>query len=277
MNSTPSPKAIEPDDALVARADERLARVYAQLTSADEEIARVNEHISKLDDGAAHHPSAVLGRRPARRRSMLRGLIGLLLAACIFGAAFVSQSSYGDAAKQIIAGWAPQLLLTSSPPPENPGLAAQTSPSPVQLAGAEPVAAEPAAAQSTASSPTAPQDVAPAAAPIPPELAQLLQTMARDLANLEQGIEQLKASQEQMARENANAVEQLRAGQEQMTRLMAKPSEQKAAEPNPRPRTSTPPPPRPVAAPARKPSTTPPSTQARASPRAPTQLQPQAR
>ena len=55
-----------------------------------------------------------------------------------------------------------------------------------------------------------------------PELAQLLQTMARDLANLEQGIEQLKASQERMARENANAVEQLRAGQEQMTRLMAK-------------------------------------------------------
>ena len=36
MNSTPSPKAIEPDDALVARADERLAHVYAQIASADE-------------------------------------------------------------------------------------------------------------------------------------------------------------------------------------------------------------------------------------------------
>ena len=110
MNSTPSPKTIEPDDALVARADERLAHVYAQIASADEQIARFNEHISKLDDDAAHDPSAVVNRRPARRRSMLRGLIALLLAACIFGAAFVSQSSYGDAAKQIIAGWAPQRL-----------------------------------------------------------------------------------------------------------------------------------------------------------------------
>ena len=37
----------------------------------------------------------------------------------------------------------------------------------------------------------APQDAA-AAAPIPPELTELLQTMARDLANVQQGIEQLK-------------------------------------------------------------------------------------
>ena len=67
MNSTPSPKTIEPDDALVARADERLAHVYAQIASADEQIARFNEHISKLDDGAAHQPSAAVNRRPARR------------------------------------------------------------------------------------------------------------------------------------------------------------------------------------------------------------------
>ena len=38
-----------------------------------------------------------------RGGSALRGLIGLLLAACIFAAAFASQSCYGGAAKQIIA------------------------------------------------------------------------------------------------------------------------------------------------------------------------------
>jgi uncharacterized membrane protein YccC len=120
-----------------------------------------------------------------------------------------------------------------------------------------------------------------------PELAQLLQTMARDLANAQQGIEQLKASQEQAARENARAIEELKAGQEQMTRLMAKAtekasekvsepkvSEPKASGPNPRLRTATPAPPKPVAAPARKPPTHP-SPQARAVPRPPTQLQPQ--
>jgi hypothetical protein len=36
----------------------------------------------------------VPGRLPLRGGSALRGLIGLLLAACIFAAAFVSQSSY---------------------------------------------------------------------------------------------------------------------------------------------------------------------------------------
>jgi DNA-binding protein H-NS len=272
MNSTPSPKAIEPDDVLVARADQRLAHAYAQIARADEQIARVNEQISKLDQGAAPDPSAVLSRRPARRGSLLRGLIGLLLAAGIFLAAFFSQSPYGDAARLMIAGWTPQRLLTSPLPPE--GFGAQTSPSPVQLA-----AAEPAAAQSIAASPTAPQDVTPTAAPMAPELAQLLQTMARDLANAQQGIEQLKASQEQAARENARAIEELKAGQEQMTRLMAKAtekasekvSEPKASGPN---RTATPAPPKPVAAPARKPPTHP-SPQARAVPRPPTQLQPQ--
>ncbi len=118
MNSTPSPKAIEPDDVLVARADQRLAHAYAQIARADEQIARVNEQISKLDQGAAPDPSAVLSRRPARRGSLLRGLIGLLLAAGIFLAAFFSQSPYGDAARLMIAGWTPQRLLTSPLPPE---------------------------------------------------------------------------------------------------------------------------------------------------------------
>jgi hypothetical protein len=172
------------------------------------------------------------------------------LAACIFVAAFVSQSSYGDAAKLIVARWAPQLVLASSLLLEKRGLPAQRSPSTVQVAVAEPVLPPP-----TRSAQTAPQDVAPTAAPVSPELAQLLQTMARDLANVEQGIEQLKASQEQMASDNAKAV---KASQEQMMRLIAKASEQ-----NLRPKTSAPPP-RPTATPARKPAARLPSPQASA-------------
>ncbi|HYS87639.1 MAG TPA: hypothetical protein VEN78_21950, partial [Bradyrhizobium sp.] len=84
---------------------------------------------------------------------------------------------------------------------------------------------------------TAPEDVAPTAAAMSPELTQLLQSMARDLAALGQGIEQLKASQKQMARDNAKAAEQLKASQEQMARVIAKASEQ-----SPRPKISAPPP-----------------------------------
>jgi len=83
--------------------------------------------------------------------------------------------------------------------------------------------------------------------------------MARDLATLGQAIEQLKASQARMARDNANAAEQLKASQEQMARVIAKASEAKAFEARAyeqRPKISAPPP-RPTATPTRKPVPTP--------------------
>jgi hypothetical protein len=73
---------------------------------------------------------------------------------------------------------------------------------------------------------TTPQNVAPIAAPISAELAQRLQTMARDLANVAQGIGQLKTSQEQMVRDNAAVAEQLKAALSQMTRDNAAVAEQ---------------------------------------------------
>jgi hypothetical protein len=241
MKFTPNPKATEADDVLVPRGDERLAHAYEQIVRADKQLTPANEQLSKLEHDAALLPSAVPGRRPSRGRPALRGLIGLLLAACIFVAAFVSQSSYGDVAKPIIARWAPQLILTSSLP-EKPGIAAQPIPSAVQAAAAEPIPQQP-----TPSAQTAPQDIAATTAPLSPELAQLLQTMARDLANVKRGIEQLQTSQEQMTSDNAKAAEQLKVSQEQMTRLIAKASEQ-----NLRPKRSAPRE-RPIAAPTRKP------------------------
>src|SRR5258706_358164 len=198
MDTTLNPKQTDPRHVMVARADEELAHAYEQITHADEQIARAEEQLSKLERKAARHP----GNRPLFDRPVVRGLTGVLLAACIFITAFVSQSPYGDATKLFIARWAPQLILTSSLP-------------------------------------------------------------------MEKRIEQLKASQEQMAADNAKAVEQLKASQEQMTRLIAKASEQ-----NLRPKTSAPPP-RPIASPTRKPVPKLPSPQARAQPRAPTPLQPE--
>ena len=233
MNSTTAPKAIGPDDVVVARADERLVHAYDQIARADEQLARLNEQLARLESEAKHHPSAVVVHRPSRGGRALRGIIGLLLAAGIFAFAFVSQSSYGEAAKSTVARWAPQ-LMASSPWMEKPAEPAQPGPSGVQLAAATPVLP-----QSIPSAQTAAQDAAPAAAPTVAELAQLLQTMARDLANLEQGIVQLKANQEQTARDNAKATEELKASQEQMTRLIAKLSEHnKVSEQNLRPRTS---------------------------------------
>jgi hypothetical protein len=230
----------DPRHVLAARADEELTHAHEQITRAGEELARAEKQLSKLEH------DAVPGRRRLFDRPAVRGLTGLLLAACIGVAAIAWQSSYGDAAKEMIARWAPQRVVTSSTPLENPGLAAQPSPPAVQAAAANTAPPQPALLAQTV-----PEDVAPAAAPPSPELTQVLQSMARDLATLGQEIEQLKAGQEQMARDNANTAEQLKASREQMARVLAKASEQ-----NLRPKISAPPP-RPTATPTRRPPPTP--------------------
>jgi len=245
---------------LVARADERLAHAYAQIARADEELARFNEQISRMEKKPAIKLS-----QPSRGRPMLRGLLGLLLTAGICSAAF-AWHSYGETVRPMIAQWVPQLAAASSSPSEAPKLAADQSQPAVQLA-----AADSAVSQLPSPAQTASQDAA--AAPIAAEQTQLLQTMARDLASVQQEIEQLKASQVELARESARAAEQLKANQEQLARVIASTSEQ-----NLRPRTpaatasanASPP----IANAARKPVAAPAATQARVQARAPVQLQP---
>jgi len=259
MHSTSDPKQADPDgDVWVASVTEGLAKAVAR---GPEPLSRVQEPVSKLEHDAVRYSSdqqiPVNTFRPAvpRDRPARRGLIGLLLAACIFVAAFALQSSYGDAVRPIIARWAPQLVPTSSQLLKKKELSAQPSPPSVQAAAAEP------APQAH----TTQQDVGATAAQAPPEVAQLLQTMMRDLANVEQEIEQLKTSREEMARDNAKLAEQVKTSQEQIARLMAKANVQKPKPPAP--------PARPIATPTREPGQTLPSPQATARPQAPPRLQ----
>jgi hypothetical protein len=172
----PSPKQANPFDAMVARLEEANARAYEQFGGEDESVFS-SEH------DAARHSSDQQKRPAVPDHRSLRGkaLIGLLLvtSACVAG--FAWPSSYGDAAKLTIAQWANASLRQPAPPAQ-----------------------------------TTPQDVASAAVPMSPELAERLQTMDRDLANMQQQIEQLKTSQEQMVRGNTAVAEQLRASQEQL-------------------------------------------------------------
>jgi hypothetical protein len=255
MNSTPTPEAIGPHNALIALADEQLAHAYEQIALADGELAHVSEQLAKMERDAARPPSA--GLRP--RRAALRALVGLPLAACIVVAALVLQSSYGGGAKPVVARWAPQLVSTPSSPPENAPLPAQPAPSIVQAAAAE--AAPP---QATPVAQTAPQNAAPTATAALPDHAQLLQTMARDLANVERNIEQLKANQQQIASDNSKAIkaiEELKASQEEIKRVLARVSEQNLPKTSPPPTQPTPT--------LRKPERTLQSPYARARPRTP--------
>jgi hypothetical protein len=242
MNSTP--KAPEPQDAVVARADERLAHAYQQIARADEELARVSEQVAKMEREDAHPRSAEPAPQPARSaepvpqspdpaksapqsppgRPARRAVVGLLLAAGIFAAALVLQSSYGGGARMAVARWAPQLVSTPSLPPENPPLPAQPAPPAIKVAAAE--AAPPQAPQATPLAQPTSQDTAPSAAAAVPDNAQLLETITRNIANLERSIEQLKASQQQMAGDNSKAIEELKASQEEIKRVLARVSEQ---------------------------------------------------
>ena len=291
MDSMPNPKQNGPNDVAIAAIKE----AYRQIGRADIQLPRVNEQ-AKLEQDAARHPSdqqkrlAVPGRRSLGGRLVLQGIIGLLIATCI-GAGAIALRSHGDAARQMIAKWAPQPGLISLPAAENP-VPPQPSPPAVQASVAKTAPPQPAPPAPPAQ--TAPEDAAPTSAIPSPTQAQPLQPMASDLAAAEQEIEQLKASIEQlktsqeqmvrnnaevaeqlkaaraqMARDNENAAEQLKASQEQVARLIAKASEQ-----NLQPEISAPPP-RPIALPKRRPVPKLSSPQARARPLAPTQGRPE--
>src|SRR3977135_2214744 len=117
MNSTAT--AIEPCDALVARADEQFAHVHEQIARADEQLARVTEQLAKMDRDAPRPPSAGPGPSPGPgpsagprpqsppRRPARGAFVGLPLAACIVVAGLVLYSSYGSGAKLLVAPWGP--------------------------------------------------------------------------------------------------------------------------------------------------------------------------
>lgn len=247
MTSTPTPKAVEPNDALPAFADERLAQAHKQITSVDEELTRLSSQLEKMEKDTArglsagpklpstgsYSPSAGTIPQSPPGRLGLPVVAGLSLAGCVVIAVLALQWSYGEQSKAVVAP-TPQLVLTAASPPNDPPLPAQSTPSPVPV-----TYAQTAPAQATPSSQTAPQDAAPPATSAIPDPTQL-QAMARDLANAQRTIEQLRADQQQMARENARTLEELRASQEELKQALAKMSEQKTLPPPAQPASTQP-------------------------------------
>jgi len=214
MHSTPNPKQTDPRDFLLIAPEDgelsNLAHDAMRYSSAQTRMGSdfsAGSPIPPVDlrfRPAAVNNVEVPGDRPSIGRRAVRAFIRFLWVACIGGAG-VAWQFYGDAAKQIVAKWAPSFVLILSPPPENPRLPEQPTPPAVQASATKAAPPQPAPLAQTAT-----EGVAPTAAALSPESAQLLQSMARDLATAGQEIEQLKASQEQMFRDVAKASEQNR-------------------------------------------------------------------
>ena len=169
----------------------------------------------------------------------LRGAFVTMLFAGGSAAATVAWDKHGDTARQMLAEWTPALAsLLPSTSQTAPVAAAQAAPPADQAAtdqAADQTAAPPATQVAAAAPTTTQSDAAPS-----------VQSMTRDLAAMAQQIEQLKAN-----------IAELKAGQEQMARDMAKPPAPKpVADARPRvdPRAQISAlPPRPAAPPVRKP------------------------
>lgn len=188
--------------------------------------------------------------RPKRSamRKWLRGAFVAFLFAGGSAAATIAWERHGDTAKQMLAEWTPALASLTSLLPS----ASQTAPlAPAQAAApaqqAAPSAAEAPIDQAIDQSATPPATQVAAAVPAATasDSVQSVQSMTRDLAAMAQQIEQLKAN-----------IAELKAGQEQMAREMAKPPAPKPvaeAKPvDPRTRAAALPP-KPPAPPVRKP------------------------
>ncbi|MDA9401938.1 hypothetical protein [Bradyrhizobium sp. CCBAU 45389] len=154
--------------------------------------------------------------RPRRSAAgkLLRGAFLTFLFAGGSAAAAVAWEKHGDTARHMLAEWTPVLTsLLPSTSQTAPVAAAQAVPSAPQAATDQPV--DQPAAQAAADQPASPpavQVAAAAPAATQTDTTQSVQSMTRDLAAMAQQIETLKAN-----------IAELKAGQEQMARELAKP------------------------------------------------------
>jgi hypothetical protein len=172
-------------------------------------------------------------------RRLLRGVIGMILTACVAGAAMLWQS-HSDVVRQIVTKSVGPIVVALLSRKESQAVE-EPSGSPVVQASVAPAASPPSASQNAADNPSS------TAASPSPEAAQLLQSLARELTNLRQDMEQMKA-----------AIAELKASDDQMAREIVKASDRatdKALEQALRPKVSmaSPPQAQPIAIPVRRP------------------------
>ena len=221
-------------------ADGGLARAYDQIKSAEEDLARLDRLVSGMERGsetprtsqasagaaAAEPPrdkapdSKVRDQGLRGDRTMLRALVGLVLAIGVLGAAFASQ--YRDEAKSIsksiMARWAPP----ASQPTQASAVESPAQPPALHLAAADgpsPVPAPPGKEAQSAPTPGASTPGAPSPGATPPDqsssdLAQSLKTITNELASISGKLEQLKSRNEQSLREQADTIQQLKTARE---------------------------------------------------------------
>ena len=225
-NDPQSAVAIDPEIVLAARSD----RVAATASGADAP-GRPHERSAPVvapqgpNPMAAPTPTIDRVFRPAdadipdlagRRSSIATWAVrtGLAVLFAVFSAvAAAAWQTYGDQAQEAVGRWMPRISIASSSNTKDTSAASATT-AETQMASND--AGTAASARSDAATSTM------ATAASSPDSAQLLQSMAHDLAAMGQQVADLKAS-----------IAQLKAGQDQMVQQMAARAPERAAEAKP--------------------------------------------
>jgi hypothetical protein len=212
---------ISPDVVLVARAAADFPSLApdAMGRHAERDIHMGSPDVATPMVDTTFRAADTSGERPLRARWVRTVAMTFLFA---LGSAFAAAAweRYGDEAQAMLSSYTPSLSIPLSLPTSltslvsgRPASAAQTD----SAAAPEPVAAEQTAQAAPAVIP------ADASAPgVPADTAQLLQSMARDVASLNQQLSELKAR-----------IAELKAGQDLLTRDVAKTPEAKVSEAKP--------------------------------------------
>lgn len=196
---------ISPDVVLVARAAADFPTLAPEAVGRE---AHMDAEMPRVD--TSFRASDTTGARSSHGKWLRRA--GLTFAFAFMGVvATAAWERYGDEAQAMLTNYTPQFSLASLMPTSLfSGRAAVAAP-PGDAAAPQPVAAD---------QPAQPAPVDSAASSS--DTAQLLQSMARDVASLNQQLSELKAS-----------IAQLKAGQDQLSRDMAKAPEPKLSEAKP--------------------------------------------
>jgi cytoskeletal protein RodZ len=270
MQSTLTARQTDPHDVFVFEPDVELA-ARADASDPQRREPNLRALVSEISAGVAEQaaaPNVDTSFRAAhvqrKRGRWVTRFVAVFLFALVSAVGAGAWQRYGDRAQAVIAMAAPLLGLSS--------LQATSAPS-------APAVAEATQASAPAETATAPPaEAAAASAPTSPDQTQLIQSMSHDLAALGQQVEalkaniaQLKAGQEQLARD-AKAAEikaaEIKAAEAKASEAKAaetKASEAKAFEQTMRAKVSALPP-HPPAAPVRKPKPNVPPVQATAAP-----------
>ncbi len=255
MDSTlgPAQANTRQDSGEIKAAEEALSRVLQEATAIASDrrtdMARSALRVAGPSFDATLHSAELKDDRfqsvrPSFGRRASRALARFLIPAFIGVAGTLALESYGEAAKQIIASWVPQLgwpisLLSqlgrlrpaTNSPSGSESVAEQSSTRAVQ-------ASTPDAPQAAPVAQAAPDTIAAGAAPaVPSPDQQQLEAMARNLASVQQSVEKLATGQEKLARDIAR----LQAAEKDIRHKISVPPPQPAATPAPKPMPVMPP------------------------------------